>query len=237
MQRFPIVPLATFAIAVLLASLVPSSRHLVRAAGEATGCTVQAVINGKATSETVTEGKDTIHDNDKKSLRKAIDQGFKKLKVDTSGEDVSKSLDDTVDEVFARPFDAITVTLSSSGIDGIAKTANVWTVTGTFDINIVVVLPKNADATLTNHELGHKLIAEKTVDYAKKKIKEEVEKAPCDEAAIRAAFDKGAAAALAVQEKANQDYDDKTDHGKKGGAAGQIPQATASFAAAVVAAP
>jgi len=237
MQRSPVIPFATFAIAVILAALTPATHRLLRAAGDATGCTVTATISGKASADTVTEGKDSIRDKGKKSVRKAMDQGFKKLKADASGDDVDKSLNDTVDEVFANNYDAVTVSLSSAGIDGIAKAENVWTVTGTFDMSIVIVLPKNADETLTNHENGHKLIAEKTVEYAKKKIKEEVEKCACDETAITAAFDKGVAAALAVQDAANKDYDAKTNHGKQGGAAGQIPQAAASFAAAAAAAP
>jgi hypothetical protein len=237
MRRLPLVPISTFLLAMGIAALMPSSRHLLRASGEATGCTVTCSVTGKASTETVTEGKDSIRDKGKKAVRQAIDQGFKKLKTDTKDPDTDKALNDTVDEIFNHPFDAITITLSSQGIDSIDKTATVWTVKGTFDISVVILLPKNASEQLTNHELGHKLIAEKTVEYAKKHIQELVEKASCDEDAIKAAWEKGAADALAVQEKANKDYDDKTNHGKDGGAAGQIPAATAAFAAAVAAGP
>lgn len=231
-MRGTIVPLSTFAIAVALSAMLPSSRHLLRADGEATGCKVTAEIGGAAKAHTVTEGKDSIRDKGKEAVRKALDQGFKKLKADTSDEETKKKLDDTVDEVFTHPFDAVTVTLFSFGIDSIDKTATLWTVKGSFDASVVILLPKNATDLLKNHEDGHKLIAEKTVEYAKAKIKEAVEAAGCDEAAIQAAFDAAAQKAYDVHEAASKDYDDKTDHGKKLGAAGQLPQAAASFAAA-----
>jgi hypothetical protein len=238
-MRQSLVPVATFLLAVAIAALTPSSRHLLRAAGETTGCTVSCTVTGMPTTQPIIEGKGSIRDKGKKAVRQAMDQGFKKLKVDTTDPTLNQELNDAVDEIFAKNFDAYTITDASFGIDGINKTDNVWTVTGTFDMAIVILLPKDAKPgdQLSNHEDGHKLIAENTVEYAKKKIKALVEAAGCDEAAIRAAFTAGAQAALDVQNAANKDYDAKTTNGTVGGPNGQIPAAQAAWAAAVAANP
>lgn len=232
-MRGSFVPLATFAIAVALSALTSSSRHMLRADGEATGCKVEATISGKVSSDTVQEGKDSIRDKGKEAVRKTFDQGFKKLKVDTNNAGLKSQLDDATTEIFEEGRDAYTVAYYTFGITSLTTTPTLWKVTGFFDAAVVILLPKDADETLTKHEEGHKLIAEKTVEYAKVKIKEAVEAAGCDRAAITAAFRAAAQKAYDIQAKANADYDEKTDHGRQGTAAGQLTQAAASFAAAV----
>jgi hypothetical protein len=232
MRQSPVIPIVSFLLAVSIAALSPSSRHLLRAAGETTGCTVTAVISGKDFPDYQKEGKDSVRENGKEGLRKALEQGFKKLKFPTNSDFVKGELDKTVNEAFDNSYDAVTRSFATFGIQSIDKTDNLWTVKATFNEYTVVVLPNKADATLTNHEEGHKSIAEMTVEYAKKKIKAAVEAAGCDEAAIRAAFNAAVANALDVQKAADKDYDDKTEHGEKGGENGQLPAAAAAFAAA-----
>ena len=235
MRQAPAVPIATFLIAVCLAALSPASRHLLRAAGETTGCTVTAVISGKDYSTVEEEGKENVREKGKEGLRKALEQGFKKLKFKTDAPGVKDKLDKAVEEAFAKNFDGLTVSVLDFGPDSIDKTDNVWTVKATFDEYTVIVLPHKAekeDPALTNHEQGHKTIAEMTVEFAKKKMKAMVEAAGCDEAAIRAAISAAGALAGEVQDAADKDYDSKTDHGKTGGANGQDPAAKAAFAAA-----
>jgi hypothetical protein len=234
MQRSSIIPLASFAIAILLAALVPSSRHVLRAAGDTTNCTVQCTVTGKNTPQEEREGKDSIRDKGKDAVRKALEKGFKKLGLDTTNATLSKLIDDSVSDVFDNNFDGVTVSFISFGLTGINKANNPWIVTGVFNEFTVILLPKDAKPgdQLSNHEAGHKLIADNTVEYAKQKIKALVEQAGCDDAAIRAAFKAGAQAAGDVQNAANKDYDGKTTNGTVGGADGQIPAAEAAWNAA-----
>jgi hypothetical protein len=230
MTRSSIVPFGSFLIAVAIAALVPSTRNLGRAAGEATGCTVSTTCDPTLDFRPKTLGTDSIRDEKKKDLKDENTAGLQAMGVKTK--DIKDEINDTVKDVQKKELDAVT----HSDVDASWKSTPVdntkWTVDVTCKFSLVIVLPANASETLKSHEEGHKLIAEKTKEFAKTKFKTEIDKASCDNASIGAAFDSAWETIKSVFKAANDDYDDKTKNGKQGTAAQQLTQAAASFAAA-----
>jgi hypothetical protein len=224
--------LGSFLLAVAIASLSPSTRSLGRAAGESTGCTVNTTVNATLDSRTRTVGDKSIRDDKKKDIKDEINAGLQDMGVDTTDNGVKQDVGKTLDDVEKKNLDAVTfVDLNETWKPAQVDNSH-WVVTVTCKYSVVTLLPSGASDTLKAHEAGHKQIAESTKEFAKTKFKSEIDKASCDNASIKAAFDSAQETVHAVFDAANKDYDDKTKNGTVGDAAAQLAQAANSFATA-----
>ena len=235
MRLSTLVPVGSFLVAIVIASLTPSTRGLLRAAGETTGCKVVTTVTATLDSKTRTLGDDSIRDEKKKDIKKELGDALTEMGVDVSNDAVKKDIDDSAKEVQKKKLDALTLCNVDAAFTWVQTNPNQVDATVTAKFSVVTLLPKNAIEILKAHEEGHKLIAEKTKEWSKKKFKDEMDKAACDQASMDAAFDKALAAVGAVLDTANKDYDNKTNHGKIGTAAQQLTQAAAAFDAAAAA--
>lgn len=199
-------------------------------------------FNGSVPSKTVKPvGTDSIRDARHKGVSDGLEQGARDLGLDPKKDkDLAKNIRETVQDVFKLEFDAVTLTSTSWSYSFTRREdQTVKTLTVNWKTDVVILLPENAGAQLTDHEIGHKLIEEKVKDLAKTRFQAAAagildQNIPA--AQIDAQIKAVAATMRAISQAAQAAYDNATNHGVDGGA-DQQDDATNAFNQAAAANP
>jgi hypothetical protein len=200
-------------------------------------CEGQFVFNGSVPATTVKPvGTDSIRDAKHKGVTDKLEEGVKQVGGDPKNKSTAKNIRDTVGDVFKLDLDAVTWTERTWNWTVTRRADNtVNLLTVTWKTLVVILLPANADAQLTNHETGHRQIEENLKDLAgarfgaeKAKIVDKV----ITNAEIEAILAPVAAKLMKIGDEAQSAYDSATQNGTQGGE-NQQAAATTAFNAAV----
>ena len=222
--------------AAVVAALCASSPFRAFLAFATEGCGGEGdkfVFEGSVTDTRKTVGTENIRDGKRKDVSDALEQGLTDLGADAAARHNRTAVRDSVHEIFQNQYDAFTHVESfyNRAVARHQPDNHVGVVTVTWRARVVILLPANADAQVTNHELGHLEIEKLLKDLANARFGAAVApllgqiKTDADVDAVllpvKAKLDKIAQEAIAK-------YDEVTNHGTEGGE-GQIQIATDTF--------
>ena len=229
--------------ALVLAAVAVPSPFLAVLGVETPSCEPSSfTFNGSVPTKTVQPvGTDSIRDAKHKGVGDGLEQGARDLGLDPKKDkELAKHMRGTVQDVFKLEFDAVTMSWTSFS-HGFTRRPDqtVQTLTVNWKTDVVILLPQNAGAQLTDHETGHKLIEEKVKDLAKTRFQAAAagildQNRPA--AQIDAQLNAVAATLRAISQAAHAAYDAATNHGVDGGA-DQQDDATNAFNQAAAANP
>lgn len=195
------------------------------------------VFDGTVPTEVIKPvGTDSIRDAKHKGVTDKLEEGVKKLGGDPKSKITAKNIKDTVQEVFKLDLDAVTMTERNySWTVERRPDQSIKLLTVVWKTNVVILLPENASAQLTNHEDGHRQIEVNLKDLANARFTTEsaniVDKVLAN-AEVQAKIDAVAAKLMKIGDEAQSAYDTATVNGTQGGA-NQQQAATNAFNAAV----
>src|SRR5436190_18665179 len=140
MRLSTLVPVGSFLVAIVIASLTPSTRGLLRAAGETTGCKVVTTVTATLDSKTRTLGDDSIRDEKKKDIKKELGDALTEMGVDVSNDAVKKDIDDSAKEVQKKKLDALTLCNVDAAFTWVQTNPNQVDATVTAKFSVVTLL-------------------------------------------------------------------------------------------------
>lgn len=193
------------------------------------------IFEGSVPSATVKPvGTDSIRDAKHPGVKAGLEQGLTTAGADPGTRQSRAAVRSTVQSVFQGDYDAVThiesffnfsVERNSSDGNKISKLTVIWKTT------CVILLPANADAQVTSHEDGHKLIEEKTKDLANTRftvVSAQILDQVLSDAQVSALLVPIKTTLEKIANDASTAYDAATNHGTEGGVDQSIP-ATDAF--------